>query len=119
MELNKYIDHTNLKNTSTLKDIEKLCNEAIKYKFASVCVYTYYVPLAKSLLKDIGIKKISDTVYSDVPNKKTAHDIFVNYYDENLSARLFADKNGIIINIIPKRKIKIPQNKGVHHGKIH
>ena len=55
MELNKYIDHTNLKNTSTLKDIEKLCNEAIKYKFASVCVYPYYVSLCKSLLKDTNV----------------------------------------------------------------
>lgn len=55
MELNKYIDHTNLKNTATLKDIEKLCNEAIKYKFASVCVYPYYVPLASKLLKDAGV----------------------------------------------------------------
>lgn len=55
MELNKYIDHTNLKNTSTLKDIEKLCEEAIKYKFASVCVYPYYVPLASKLLKDKNI----------------------------------------------------------------
>ena len=55
MELNKYIDHTNLKNTSTLKDIEKLCDEALKYKFASVCVYPYYVPLAKSLLKDSNV----------------------------------------------------------------
>ena len=55
MELNKYIDHTNLKNTATLKDIEKLCNEAIKYKFASVCVYPYYVSLCKSLLKDTSI----------------------------------------------------------------
>lgn len=55
MELNKYIDHTNLKNTATLKDIEKLCNEAIKYKFASVCVYPYYVPLCKSLLKDTNV----------------------------------------------------------------
>lgn len=53
---------------------------------------------SKALLEDIGIKKISDTVYTDISNKKTAHDIFVNYYDENLSARLFADKNGIIIN---------------------
>ena len=52
MELNKYIDHTNLKNTSTLKDIEKLCNEAIKYRFASVCVYPYYVRLASNLLKN-------------------------------------------------------------------
>jgi len=55
MELNKYIDHTNLKNTSTLKDIEKLCNEAIKYKFASVCVYPYYVTLASNLLKDTNV----------------------------------------------------------------
>ena len=56
MELNKYIDHTNLKNTATLKDIEKLCNEAIKYKFASVCIYPYYVSLASSLLKGSNIE---------------------------------------------------------------
>ncbi len=55
MELNKYIDHTNLNNTATLKDIEKLCNEAIKYKFQSVCVYPYYVTLAKKLLKGSNV----------------------------------------------------------------
>lgn len=55
MELNNYIDHTNLKNTATLKDIEKLCNEAIKYHFASVCVYPYYVPLAKKLLDKTSV----------------------------------------------------------------
>ncbi|MDO4962545.1 MAG: deoxyribose-phosphate aldolase [bacterium] len=56
MELNKYIDHTNLKNTATLKDIEKLCNEAIEYNFASVCVYPYYVPLASKLLKKSNVE---------------------------------------------------------------
>ena len=56
MELNSYIDHTNLKNTSTLKDIEKLCNEAIKYHFHSVCVYPYYVPLASKLLKNSSVE---------------------------------------------------------------
>ena len=56
MELNSYIDHTNLKLDSTLKDIEKLCNEAIKYHFASVCVPPYYVPLAASLLKDSTVQ---------------------------------------------------------------
>ena len=55
MELNKYIDHTNLKTTTTLKEIEKLCDEAIKYHFASVCVHPYYVGLAKELLKDTNI----------------------------------------------------------------
>ena len=56
MELNKYIEHTNLNNTATLKDIESLCNEAIKYDFAAVCVYPYYVRLAKELLKDTNIE---------------------------------------------------------------
>lgn len=56
MELNKYIDHTNLKNTATLKDIETLCNEALKYHFASVCVYPYYVPLVSKLLKGSNVE---------------------------------------------------------------
>ena len=56
MEINKYIEHTNLKNTATLKDIEKLCNEAIEYNFAAVCVYPYYIRLAKELLKDTNIE---------------------------------------------------------------
>lgn len=55
MELNKYIDHTNLLTTANLKDIEKLCDEALKYRFASVCVYPYYVKLASSLLKNTSI----------------------------------------------------------------
>jgi len=55
MELNNYIDHTNLKQTSTLKDIESLCNEAIKYHFDTVCVPPYYVSLASSLLKDTTV----------------------------------------------------------------
>lgn len=56
MELNNYIDHTNLKNTATLKDIEALCNEALKYHFASVCVYPYYVPLVSRLLKGSNVE---------------------------------------------------------------
>ncbi len=56
MELNSYIDHTNLKNTATLKDIEKLCEEAKKYHFATVCVHPYYVRLASNLLKDTTVQ---------------------------------------------------------------
>lgn len=55
MELNKYIDHTNLKTTATMKDIEKLCNEAIQYGFAAVCIQPYYVSLASELLKDSNV----------------------------------------------------------------
>ena len=51
MELNKYIDHTYLKAFGTKDVIKKLCEEAIKYNFKSVCVNPYYIPYAKELLK--------------------------------------------------------------------
>ncbi len=53
--MNSYIDHTNLKVDATMRDIEKLCDEAIKYKFTCVCVAPYYVSLAKELLKDTNV----------------------------------------------------------------
>ena len=55
MELNKYIDHTNLKMDATIDDIKKLCEEAKNYKFAAVCVNPCYVELASSLLQDTGV----------------------------------------------------------------
>ena len=56
MELNKYIDHTLLKPEATKKQITKLCEEARQYDFASVCVNTCYVPLAKQLLAGSDVK---------------------------------------------------------------
>lgn len=56
MELNSYIDHTNLKKDATAEDIMKLCEEAIKYHFASVCVYPYYVKAVKEYLKDSNVE---------------------------------------------------------------
>lgn len=56
MEINKYIDHTVLKATTTPKDIEKLCNEAKEYKFYSVCVNGCYVSLCKKLLVNTEVK---------------------------------------------------------------
>ncbi|MFA7367854.1 MAG: deoxyribose-phosphate aldolase [Bacilli bacterium] len=52
MKVNKLIDHTLLKAFATNEDINKLCEEAKKYQFMSVCVNPYFVPLAKELLKD-------------------------------------------------------------------
>ena len=56
MELNKYIDHTLLKPEATKEQITKLCQEARQYDFASVCVNTCYVPLAKQLLVGSDVK---------------------------------------------------------------
>ena len=47
MSLNKYIDHTILKPTCLVADIEKLCAEAKQYDFAAVCVPPNFVKLAK------------------------------------------------------------------------
>ena len=55
-ELAKMIDHTILKANATQSDIEKLCEEAKEYKFASVCVNPYWVPLASDLLKNSTVK---------------------------------------------------------------
>ena len=50
MKYAEYIDYTNLKANATKEDIKNLCNEAMEYHFASVCVNPCYVELAKELL---------------------------------------------------------------------
>jgi deoxyribose-phosphate aldolase len=51
----RYIDHTNLKPDATRSDIEKLCAEAAKYKFASVCINPCNIALSRRLLAGTGI----------------------------------------------------------------
>jgi len=49
-DLAKLIDHTLLKPDATRDEIGVLCEEARRYRFASVCVNTTWVPLCKALL---------------------------------------------------------------------
>lgn len=42
-EILKHVDHTLLKAAASRKEIEKLCEEAVKYHTASVCVPSSYV----------------------------------------------------------------------------
>ncbi|MGC9048641.1 MAG: deoxyribose-phosphate aldolase [Patescibacteria group bacterium] len=58
MDIAKYIDHTNVKPTATAGDIKKLCQEAKKFGFHSVCVTPTYVKLAKRLLIGSKVKTI-------------------------------------------------------------
>ena len=55
IDLNKTIDHTNLKPFATRKDIEKLCAEARAFRFASVCVNPANIALAKELLSGSSV----------------------------------------------------------------
>ncbi len=55
MKRSKYIDHTLLKPESTQADIEKICEEAIQYDFASVMVNPYWIPFCAKKLEGTGI----------------------------------------------------------------
>ncbi len=55
VNLASIIDHTLLKPEATEADIKKVCQEAIEYKFKSVCVNTHYVPLVSRQLRGSGV----------------------------------------------------------------
>jgi deoxyribose-phosphate aldolase len=50
-DLARLIDHTLLKPEATYADIDKLCDEALKYNFASVCVNPVHVKRAAQKLR--------------------------------------------------------------------
>jgi deoxyribose-phosphate aldolase len=56
MNIAAYIDHTILKPTTLLTDIEKLCAEAEEYRFAAVCVPPHFVSAAKKLIANADVK---------------------------------------------------------------
>jgi len=55
-ELSKFIDHTVLKAETSEKAVEKVCKEAVEYKFASVCINPCNVKLASKLLEGSEVK---------------------------------------------------------------
>lgn len=56
MNIAQYIDHTILKPTTLLSDIEKVCAEALEYQFAAVCVPPLFVKKANELVRNPSIK---------------------------------------------------------------
>ena len=48
----EYVDHTLLKQTATWEDIKVICDDAMKYNTASVCIPPSYVKKAKEYVKD-------------------------------------------------------------------
>ena len=94
MELNNYIDHTNLKQIATVEDIEKLCNEAINYHFNTVCIPPYYVRLAKELLKD---STVSVCTVVGFPNGYQTREVKV--FEAINAVENGADEIDMVINI--------------------
>lgn len=56
MNISSMIDHTILKAEASKEEIKKLCQEAIEYKFAAVCINPFYVKTCSDLLKGTEVK---------------------------------------------------------------
>jgi deoxyribose-phosphate aldolase len=49
------IDHTLLRPDATAAEIDRLCQEALDYRFASVCVNGFWAPRCRPLLEGSGV----------------------------------------------------------------
>lgn len=58
MQLNRLIDHTNLKAEATRSDIKKLVDEAVENDFFSVCVNSSFVKFIKDYNPDVTIATV-------------------------------------------------------------
>ncbi len=72
--LSKTIDHTLLKEPITETDLKRVCDEATKYKFATVCVSSKNVKKAAKYLKGSKVRPIS-VVGFPLGTDKTANKI--------------------------------------------
>jgi deoxyribose-phosphate aldolase len=52
----RLIDHTILRPDATRADVKQVCAEALRYKFASVCVNSFWVPMVAAELRGSSVK---------------------------------------------------------------
>lgn len=94
MNINKYIDHTNLKSQTTVNDIVKLCEEAKKYDFKSVCVNPTHIKHAKELLKGTDV-----LVCTVIGFPLGANTIATKSFETQDALKQGADEIDMVINI--------------------
>jgi len=88
------IDHTLLKPEASRDEIRKLCKEAAKFGFASVCINPWYVPLAAELLRSSKVKVctvIGFPLGATLPQ--------VKIYEAEEAIKLGAQEIDMVINI--------------------
>lgn len=92
-ELAQYLDATNLSNVATREDIKKLCLDAIKYHFKSVCVNPYYVTYAKTLLEGSDV-----LVCTVIGFPLGMNDLATKLYEADVAINSGADELDMVIN---------------------
>ena len=91
---NKLIDHTLLKANATKGDITKLCDEAMQYDFASVCVNPVWVSYCAEYLKESDVRVC--TVIGFPLGANTSQ---VKAYEAKMAIEEGADEVDMVINI--------------------
>ena len=98
MDLACYIDHTILKPTTTLPEIERLCTEAVRYRFAAVCVPPPFVKRAKSILSptDVKVATVIGFPFGYAPTESKLAETILAMVDG-------ADELDMVINLVALR----------------
>jgi deoxyribose-phosphate aldolase len=97
-DIASYIDHTLLKPEASREDILRVCEEAVKYGFASVCVNPVWTALVHNTLKGSGVKTCSVVGF---PFGATPTDVKV--YEARGANLDGADEIDMVINIAAAR----------------
>lgn len=92
--LNKYIEHTLLKQDATHTELVKLFDEAIKHKFLGVCVQPSNVKFAKEYLAGTDVKIVTVVGFPLGLNNPE-----VKAYETKLAVEDGADEIDMVINV--------------------
>lgn len=92
-EILKYVDHTLLKQESTWDDIKTICDDAIKYNTASVCIPPSFVKQAKEYVQE----RMKICTVIGFPNGYNTTDVKV--FETQDAIKNGADEIDMVINI--------------------
>lgn len=99
-DLNKYIEHTLLKQDASCEEFVKLFDEAIEHKFLGICINPAYIKFAKEYLGDCGVKIVTVVGFPLGANKSE-----VKAYEAKMAVKDGADELDMVINVsLLKRK---------------
>ena len=92
--IEKHIEHTLLKQDSTKQELEKLFEEAKKYRFKGVCVNPCNVKFAKEVLKDTEVNIVTVIGFPLGANVSE-----VKAFETKLAIQDGADEIDMVINV--------------------
>ena len=94
IDIASMIDHTLLNPKGSMDDIKRLCDEAVRYQFFSVCVNPFYISRCKELLRETRIRictVVGFPLGANMPDVKA--------FEAQRAETMGADEIDMVINI--------------------